>query len=128
MIPAAKRKGEVTELESMKPGLNQNAKLICALVAVGALVRLILATRLSPLLIDPSYTDSARDILTFHFRALGDRAPTYPLLLALCGNNFHVVWLVQSLLGIAASVIFRHGLSVHRTGCGRAARRGFCRA
>jgi hypothetical protein len=89
----------------MKPGLNQNAKLIFALIAVGALARLILATRLSPLLIDPSYTDSARDILTFHFRALGDRAPTYPLLLALCGNNFHVVWLVQSLLGIAASVM-----------------------
>ena len=54
---------------------------------------------------DPSYTDAARNILQLHFRALGDRTPLYPMLLAVCGVNYEAVWIVQSFLGIAASLM-----------------------
>lgn len=75
------------------------------LLAVGVLVRLLLMTRLRPSLVDPSYIDAARHILHLDFRALGDRTPLYPLLLAMCGLNYWVVWVVQSILGLAASLM-----------------------
>ena len=44
-------------------------------------------------------------MLQFNFRALGERVPAYPLLVALCGINFRALWVAQSLLGIAASLM-----------------------
>jgi hypothetical protein len=49
---------------------------------------------------------------------LGDRVPVYPLLVALCGLNPGVIWVAQSILGIASSLMLfdmafrrtRHGL------------------
>jgi hypothetical protein len=73
------------------------------LLVVGVLVRLLLMTRLRPLLVDPSYVEAARNILQLNFRALGDRTPVYPLLIALCGLNPWAVWVAQSILGLAAS-------------------------
>jgi hypothetical protein len=87
------------------------------LLAVGVLVRLLLMTRLRPLLVDPSYVDAARHILHLDFRALGDRVPVYPLLIALCGLNFRAVWVVQCILGLAASLmIFDMALRLTRHG------------
>src|SRR5208282_2309404 len=68
--------------------------------------------------VDVSYVQTAQAILRFNFHALGDRVPVYPLFVALCGLNPHGIWLGQSLLGVAASLMIfdmtfrrtRHGL------------------
>jgi len=82
---------------------------VLALVAAGAVVRLLLATWVRPHsevpMIEPSYIETAGDILTLNFRALGDRVPVYPLMVALCGLNPRAVWILQALLGIAASLM-----------------------
>jgi hypothetical protein len=67
---------------------------------------------------DGSYIRAAQDILGFNFHDLGKRVPVYPLLVALCGLNPRVIWIAQSILGIAASLMIfemafrrtRHGL------------------
>ena len=69
-------------------------------------------------LLDGSYIRAAQDILRFNFHALGDRVPVYPLLVALCGLNPRAIWVAQSILGVAASLMIfdmafrrtRHGL------------------
>jgi hypothetical protein len=80
------------------------------LLAVGALVRIINAIRIVmwnylPFGGDPTYLDDSRKILLFDFHGLGDRAPVYPLLLALCGLNGWVVYLAQSIFGLAVSLM-----------------------
>ncbi|MFZ0964981.1 MAG: hypothetical protein WAO35_29335 [Terriglobia bacterium] len=93
------------------------------LLAIGALVRVLMMMWLRPLssfnpYLAPSYILAAQDTLLLHFRALGDRVPVYPLLVALCGLNPREIWIVQSILGIAASLMIfdmafrrtRHGL------------------
>jgi len=93
------------------------------LLVVGALVRLLLMAWLRPLstfnpYLAPSYILAAQDTLLLNFHALGDRVPVYPLLVALCGLKPREIWVVQSILGVAASfMIFdmafrrtRHGL------------------
>jgi hypothetical protein len=92
------------------------------LVAIGALGRLpaITLPGHSPILVyfDGSYIQSAQYLLTLNFHAMGKRVPVYPLLVALCGLNPRVIWLAQSILGIAASLMIfqmafrrtRHGL------------------
>ena len=57
---------------------NRHTKEVWVLLGIGVLVRLFLFVRLHPLLVDPSYTDAARNILQLHFRALGDRTPSTP--------------------------------------------------
>lgn len=84
---------------------NRHTKEVWVLLGIGVLVRLFLFVRLHPLLVDPSYTDAARNILQLHFRALGDRTPLYPMLLAVCGVNYEAVWIAQSFLGIAVSLM-----------------------
>ena len=74
----------------------------------------------SPLIVyfDGSYIRAAQDILQFNFHDLGKRVPVYPLLVALCGLNPRVIWIAQSILGVAASLMIfamafrrtRHGL------------------
>jgi hypothetical protein len=88
------------------------------LLVVGALGRILIT--LVPLTrpVDPTYIQAAKDILLFDFHALGDRVPVYPLLVALCGLNPRVIWFVQSILGVTASLMIfdmafrrtRHGL------------------
>jgi hypothetical protein len=88
------------------------------LLVIGAFGRLLLMTHLlrplqDVLLFDASYIQTAQDILRFNFHALGDRVPVYPLLVALCGLNSRAIWIAQSILGVAASLMifdmaFRH--------------------
>jgi 4-amino-4-deoxy-L-arabinose transferase-like glycosyltransferase len=82
---------------------------LLALVALGALARLLLMTCVHPYstspMLEDSYLQTANDILRLHFRALGDRVPIYPLLVALCGVNPRAVWNVQAILDIAASIL-----------------------
>jgi len=54
---------------------------------------------------DGSYAPAAQNILRVNFHALGYRVPVYPLLLALCGLNPRAIWVMQSILGIAASLM-----------------------
>jgi hypothetical protein len=78
------------------------------LLVVSALGRLILMILPHPFFsaeIDGSYTQAARDILLFNFHALGDRVPVYPLLVAFCGLNPWAIWVAQSILGVAASLM-----------------------
>jgi hypothetical protein len=99
------------------------ARCAWVLLVMGALVRLLLITWLRPLssfnpYLAPSYILAAQDTLLFNFHALGDRVPLYPLLVALCGLNPRAIWVVQSVLGVAASLMIfemafrrtRHGL------------------
>jgi hypothetical protein len=103
---------------------NKFGRYAWALLVVGALGRLVLMAIMwlpphsrAPGF-DGSYLEAAQSILRFNFRALGDRAPLYPLLVALCGLNFRAIWVVQSTLGVAASLMIfdmafrrtRHGL------------------
>lgn len=93
------------------------------LLVIGAVVRLLMMTWLHPLssfnpYLAPSYILAAQDTLLLNFRALGDRVPVYPLLVALCGLKPQEIWVVQSVLGVAASLMIfdmayrrtRHGL------------------
>jgi len=74
----------------------------------------------SPMVIyfDGSYIQTAQEILHFNFHSLGNRTPVYPFLLLLCGLNPRTIWIAQSILGIAASLMIfdmafrrtRHGL------------------
>ena len=93
------------------------------LLVMGALVRLLMMIWLRPLssftpFLAPSYILAAQDTLLLNFHALGDRVPVYPLLVALCGLNPRAIWVVQSILGVAASLMIfdmafrrtRHGL------------------
>lgn len=80
------------------------------LVVVGVLGRLLVMTLpLSPFSdihpMSDSYVRATRDILQFNFHALGDRVPVYPLFIALFGLNPRVIWIAQSILGIAASLM-----------------------
>jgi hypothetical protein len=97
-------------------------KYALVLLIVGALARLILMILPHPFSgmppIDETYTQAAQDILRFNFHALGDRVPVYPLLVALCGLNPRAIWAVQSIMGVASSLMIfdmafrrtRHGL------------------
>jgi len=58
-----------------------------------------------PAYFDGSYLHAARDILHFSFPYFGIRVPVYPLLLALCGLNTRVIWILQALLGLAAGLM-----------------------
>ena len=93
------------------------------LLVVGVSVRLLLMIWLRPLssftpYLGPSYILAAQDTLLLNFHALGDRVPVYPLLVALCELNPRAIWVVQSILGLAASLMIfdmafrrtRHGL------------------
>ncbi|MGD1158136.1 MAG: hypothetical protein ABSA41_20265 [Terriglobia bacterium] len=99
------------------------ARYALVLLVVGALGRLLLLTLPRPFYssvppFDGSYIETAQDILRFNFHALGDRVPVYPLLVALCGLNPRAIWVAQSILGVAASLMIfdmafrrtRHGL------------------
>ena len=85
------------------------ARYATLLVVLGALARFpsMIVLRRVPIIVyfDASYLDTAQDILRLHFRALGDRAPVYPLLVAFCGLHTHLLWFAQSVLGIAASLM-----------------------
>jgi len=101
---------------------DKSGKYALILLIVGALARIILMILPHPFSgmppIDETYTQAAQDILRFNFHALGDRVPVYPLLVALCGLNPRAIWAVQSILGVAASLMIfdmafrrtRHGL------------------
>ncbi len=86
------------------------ARLVMVLLMMGTLARfvymaLIIWPHHPPFAGDPSYMDDARNIVHLNFRALGDRTPVYPLLLALCGLNGWVVWVVQSVMGLVLSLM-----------------------
>jgi 4-amino-4-deoxy-L-arabinose transferase-like glycosyltransferase len=75
-------------------------------------------------MLDASYIRAGQDILRFNFQALGDRVPAYPFFVALCGLNRRAIWIAQSILGIAASLMVfdmafrrtRNGLIAFLTG------------
>jgi hypothetical protein len=79
------------------------------LLVLGALARFptMILLRHIPILVysDSSYIQAGQAILRFNLRALGDRVPVYPLLVALCGLHPHVIWFAQSILGVAASLM-----------------------
>ena len=116
--------GEVfTEGLAMAEQQDKFRRYAWVLLAVGALVRLLVMTWLRPLssfapFMAPSYILAAQDTLLLNFRALGDRVPVYPLLVAMCGLNPRTIWVAQSILGLAASLMIfdmvfrrtRHGL------------------
>jgi hypothetical protein len=99
-----------------------SARYALVLLVVGSFGRLLTWTLLRPFSDRPriewTYTQAAQDILRFNFHALGDRVPVYPLFVALCGLNLRAIWIAQSILGIAASLMIfdmafrrtRHGL------------------
>ncbi|MGD0224082.1 MAG: hypothetical protein ABSF71_17270 [Terriglobia bacterium] len=101
---------------------NQFARYAVVLLVLGVLARfpVMLFLRHDSIFVysDFSYAQTAQAILRLNFHALGDRVPVYPLLVALCGLNPHVIWIAQSILGIAASLMIfdmafrrtRHGL------------------
>ncbi len=102
---------------------DKSARYVWVLLVLGALVRLLLMTLPHPFvssgpLIDETYIQAAQDILRFNFHALGDRVPVYPLFVALSGLNPRAIWIAQSTLGLAASLMIfdmafrrtRHGL------------------
>jgi hypothetical protein len=99
--------------------LGRYASVLLVLGVMGRLPAITLPGH-SPMVIyfDGSYIQSARGILQFSFHALGNRTPVYPLLLALCGLNTRAIWITQSILGVAASLMIfemafrrtRHGL------------------
>jgi len=63
-----------------------------------------------------TYIALAQRIATMNFDGFdGFRTPGYPLLLLLGGQNQQVVWLLQSLLGIATA-LFLFGLTLRQTG------------
>ncbi len=98
------------------------ARLVMLLLVIGILARifyvaLVIWPHHPPFAGDPSYMDDARNIVHLNFRALGDRTPAYPLLLALCGLNGWVVWAVQSVMGLVLSLmIFDMALCRTRSG------------
>ena len=79
---------------------------LLVMCAVGRILWIVLphASSSGPM-IGEGYVEGARAMLQFDFRALGERVPAYPLLVALCGINFRALWVAQSLLGIAASLM-----------------------
>ncbi len=88
------------------------------LLVLGVLTRLpaFLQPRSLPVVIffDGSYLNAARDILHFDFHALGQRVPVYPLFLLLCGLKPRAIWIAQSLLGIASSLLI-YSMAYRRT-------------
>jgi hypothetical protein len=84
-------------------------KYAVALLLLGGLARfpMMILLRHIPIFVfcDYSYTWAAQAILQHDFHALGYRTPIYPLLVAFCGLHPHVIWFVQSLLGLAASLM-----------------------
>ena len=93
----------------MQEQSNQFARYAVVLLVLGVLARFPAMLFLRHISIfvysDFSYTQTAQAILRLNFHALGDRVPVYPLLVALCGLNPHVIWTAQSILGIAASLM-----------------------
>lgn len=88
------------------------------LLVLGALTRLpaFIQPRSLPVIIffDGSYLQAARDILHLNFHALGSRVPVYPLFVLLCGLHPRVIWIAQSLLGIATSLLI-YSMAYRRT-------------
>jgi 4-amino-4-deoxy-L-arabinose transferase-like glycosyltransferase len=81
---------------------------VAILVAIGALLRIALALFYQPV----TYPDTGMYLdLAMRIQKLalldygGERTPGYPLLLLAAGRNLHVVWLAQSFLGLATSVL-----------------------
>jgi hypothetical protein len=81
---------------------------VAILVAIGALLRIALALFYQPV----TYPDTGMYLdLAMRIQKLalldygGERTPGYPLLLLATGRNLHVVWLAQSFLGLATSVL-----------------------
>jgi len=109
---------------------DKSARYALVLLVIGALGRLLLMTLLRSFLsvpqIDWSYIQAAQDILRINIHALGDRVPVYPMLVALCGLKPRVVWVAQSVLGVAASLMIfemsfrrtRHALGSFLIGLG----------
>jgi hypothetical protein len=52
-----------------------------------------------------TYLQTAQDIVHWNIHALGARVPLYPLFIALCGQSPRAIWIAQSLLGIASSLL-----------------------
>ena len=84
-------------------------KYALALVVMGAAGRILWivlphASSTGPM-IGEDYIEGAQAILRLNFHALGERVPACPLFVALCGVNLGVLWVAQSVLGIAASLM-----------------------
>ena len=88
---------------------NQFARYALVLLVLGVLARFPVMLFLHPVSIfvysDCSYSQTAQAILQLNFHALGDRVPVYPLLVAVCGLNPRAIWIAQSILGVAASLM-----------------------
>jgi hypothetical protein len=86
--------------------LGRYALVLLVLGAIGRLPAIALPGH-SPMVVyfDGSYIQTAQAILHLNFSALGNRTPVYPLLLLLCGFNPRAIWIAQSILGIAASLM-----------------------
>lgn len=52
-----------------------------------------------------TYLQAAHDILHRNFQALGARVPLYPLFVLMCGQSPRAIWIAQSILGIATSLL-----------------------
>ncbi|MBA2350958.1 MAG: hypothetical protein H0V78_03955 [Burkholderiales bacterium] len=81
---------------------------VAGLVGFGALIRLILFVIYPPVIYPDTgtYMLLAQQIASLDLRAYdGDRTPLYPLLMVLGGLNARGIYLIQALLGIAASVL-----------------------
>ncbi len=61
-----------------------------------------------------TYLQTAQDILHHNFHALGARVPLYPLFVLMCGLSPRTIWIAQSLLGIATSLLI-YSMAFRRT-------------
>jgi hypothetical protein len=87
---------------------NTFVRLALPVCLVGGMIRLVLLATGHPHTYTDTalYADAASKILSLDFRGLnGMRLPGYPMLLAVCGLNWWAVWILQSLLGLGASVL-----------------------
>ena len=86
--------------------LGRYALVLLVLGVMGRLPTIILPGHsLMVVYFDGSYLQTAQQILHSNFHALGSRTPVYPLVLALCGLNTRAIWITQSILGVAASLM-----------------------
>jgi 4-amino-4-deoxy-L-arabinose transferase-like glycosyltransferase len=78
------------------------------LLGICVVLRFFIFTNYQPLLFNDSagYKDLAVQLKTLNFSSyLGMRPPVYSLLILLSGINDYVVWIIQSCLGIAISIL-----------------------
>ena len=86
----------------------KGSKALAVLISVAAAARICLALLYRPGEAPDStlYRRLAEQIRAFDFKDYdGARTPVYPLLLALLPGNLDAIWLVQSVLGIATTVL-----------------------